>query len=70
MARPPKGKALTLRPVRLDDDVWAECKLLGHNDENSSVGDGPWLRWREYTLATETYVDPTNGRQESPEYWK
>ena len=29
MARPPKGKPLTLRPIRLDDDVWAECQRLG-----------------------------------------
>lgn len=28
MARPPKGKPLTYRPVRLDDDVWAECQRL------------------------------------------
>lgn len=28
MARPPKGKPLTLRPIRLDDDVWAECQRL------------------------------------------
>lgn len=29
MARPPKGKPLTMRTVRLDDDVWAECQRLG-----------------------------------------
>jgi hypothetical protein len=29
MARPPKGKPLTLRPIRLDNDVWAECRRLG-----------------------------------------
>lgn len=29
MARKAKGKKLTLRPVRLDDDVWAECRRLG-----------------------------------------
>lgn len=29
MARPPKGKPLTFRPLRLDDDVWAECQRLG-----------------------------------------
>lgn len=29
MARPPKGKPLTMRTMRLDDDVWAECQRLG-----------------------------------------
>lgn len=28
MARPPKGKPLTYRGLRLDDDVWAECQKL------------------------------------------
>lgn len=27
-ARPPKGKSLTYRGIRLDDDVWAECQEL------------------------------------------
>lgn len=29
MARPPKGKPLTFRPVRFDDNVWAEFQRLG-----------------------------------------
>lgn len=29
MGRTPKGKPLTLRPIRLDEDVWAECQRLG-----------------------------------------
>lgn len=29
MARPPKGKPLTFRPVRFDDEVWAEFQRLG-----------------------------------------
>lgn len=38
MARPPKGKPLTLRPIRLDDDVWAECQRLGK--ENGTINEG------------------------------
>jgi hypothetical protein len=38
MARPPKGKPLTLRPVRLDDDVWAECQRLGK--EHGTINEG------------------------------
>lgn len=29
MPRKATGKPLTLRPIRLDDDVWAECLRLG-----------------------------------------
>lgn len=38
MARPPKGKPLTLRPIRLDDDVWAECQGLGK--EYGTINEG------------------------------
>lgn len=38
MARPRKGKALTLRPIRLDDDVWAECQRLGK--EHGTINEG------------------------------
>lgn len=38
MARPPKGKPLTLRPIRLDDDVWAECQRLGK--EHGTINEG------------------------------
>lgn len=38
MARPPKGKPLTLRTVRLDDDVWAECQRLGK--EHGTINEG------------------------------
>lgn len=38
MARKPKGKALTLRPIRLDDDVWAECQRLGK--EHGTINEG------------------------------
>lgn len=29
MPRKATGKPLTFRPIRLDDDVWAECQRLG-----------------------------------------
>lgn len=38
MARRPKGKPLTLRPIRLDDDVWAECQRLGK--EHGTINEG------------------------------
>jgi hypothetical protein len=38
MARPPKGKPLTMRTVRLDDDVWAECQRLGK--EHGTINEG------------------------------
>lgn len=38
MARPPKGKPLTFRPIRLDDDVWAECQRLGK--EHGTINEG------------------------------
>lgn len=38
MARPPKGKPLTFRPLRLDDDVWAECQRLGK--EHGTINEG------------------------------
>lgn len=39
MARKAKGKPLTLRPVRLDDDVWAEILKLkaGHETINEGL---------------------------------
>lgn len=44
MARPPKGKPLTMRTVRLDDDVWAECQRLGK--EHGTINEG----LREYLI--------------------
>jgi hypothetical protein len=38
MGRKPKGKVLTLRPIRLDDDVWAECQRLGK--EHGTINEG------------------------------
>lgn len=38
MARKAKGKPLTLRPIRLDDDVWAECKKLGK--QHGTINEG------------------------------
>lgn len=38
MGRTPKGKPLTLRPIRLDDDVWAECQRLGK--EHGTINEG------------------------------
>lgn len=38
MARPPKGKPLTYRGLRLDDDVWAECQRLGK--EHGTINEG------------------------------
>lgn len=38
MARPRKGKPLSLRPIRLDDDVWAECQRLGK--EHGTINEG------------------------------
>jgi hypothetical protein len=38
MARKAKGKPLTLRPIRLDDDVWAECQRLGK--EHGTINEG------------------------------
>lgn len=40
------------------------------NDECHGVGDGPWLRWREYKGDPSAYVDPTNGAQETMSYWQ
>ena len=40
------------------------------NDESRGVGDGPWLRWREYKAEPSKYVDPTNGAQQHVEYWR
>lgn len=38
VGRPPKGKPLTFRPIRLDDDVWAECQRLGK--EHGTINEG------------------------------
>ena len=40
------------------------------NDPSASMIDGPHLDWREYAGKPEDYVDPTNGRQETVEYWR
>jgi hypothetical protein len=39
-------------------------------DESSECGDGPWLTWRPYEGDPAQYTDPTNGAQESKEYWQ
>ena len=40
------------------------------NDDCQGVGDGPWLTWRPYEGDPESYVDPTNGAQETEQYWR
>lgn len=39
------------------------------SDDAHGVGDGPWLRWREYLGEPADYVDPTHGAQYSMGYW-
>lgn len=53
MARPPKGKPLKFRPIRLDDEVWAECQRLGK--EHGTINEG--LRARLFEQLT---MPPTN----------
>lgn len=49
----------------VDGEGWRDV-----NDELRGVGDGPWLRWREYSNSTSDYADPTNGAQETMAYWQ
>jgi hypothetical protein len=59
MARPPKGKPLTFRPLRLDDDVWAECQRLGKEHGTINEGLRAQLRLgRELKPPTWIPVDP------------
>lgn len=39
-------------------------------DENMGMGDGAHLSWRPFTGNATSYVDPTNGAQDTPEYWR
>lgn len=59
MARPPKGKPLTLRPIRLDDDVWAECQRLGK--EHGTINEG--LRVRLLNYITDKELEETRVNQ-------
>lgn len=54
MARPPKGKPLTLRPIRLDDDVWAECQRL--RSAHGTINEG--LRERLFSSPEVEYSPP------------
>lgn len=57
MARPPKGKKLTLRPIRLDNDVWAECQRLGK--EHGTINEGLRIKlWPPENL----YKQDSNGK--------
>jgi hypothetical protein len=40
------------------------------NDESRGVIDGDHLTWRPYEGDPANYVDPTNGAQETREYWQ
>ena len=48
----------------IDDRGWINAK-----DEHSGVGDGPWLSWRPYTGSIDSYRDPTDGAQNTQNYW-
>jgi len=39
-------------------------------DDSRGCGDGPWLSWRAYEGNPAGYIDPTNGAQETTEYWQ
>lgn len=50
---------------------WVQDRGWVHaNDDSRGVGDGPWLTWRPYEGNAKDYIDPTNGAQETPEYWR
>lgn len=53
---------------------WAQwfgdrCAWVHSDDPNVSNDDGPFLEWRPYHGDPASYVDPTNGRQRTDEYW-
>lgn len=62
------GIAPTFRICRWSKD----CHSPGWKDANDTtrgVVDGPHLSWRPYKGEVGSYVDPTNGAQETLAYW-
>ena len=58
------GIAPTWNICRWERNGWQNA-----NDPNSGVGDGPWLSWKPYAGEVSDYRDPTNGQQETNDYW-
>jgi hypothetical protein len=58
------GKQITLTS-ETEKPEWVSVDHPG-----TSVDDGPHLEWRPYNGNPTHYVDPTNGAQETDEYWK
>ena len=40
------------------------------HDELMGMSDGPHLSWRPYSGGAADYIDPTNGEQNTDEYWR
>lgn len=65
MARPPKGKPLTFRPLRLDDDVWAECQRLGKVHGTINEGLRVAFGWNDPDIKVAPAVQITDRLQRS-----
>lgn len=55
--------------------TWSICRWQGGGWERADnpshgVGDGPWLSWRAYEGEVSDYIDPTNGQQDTADYWR
>ena len=68
-------------PIELKNDygimpTYSLCKWVSGrgwvdaNDDCRGVIDGPHLTWRPFSGDVQGYIDPTNGAQETVEYWQ
>ncbi len=49
---------------------WGDEGWVRVGDERSGFSEDPSFSWRPYAGATSSYVDPTGGAQDRPEYWR
>lgn len=52
------------------EDVWLTVPERDNMAQYYGQDVEPSMKWRNTTQKRETYVDPTNGRQNTPEYWR
>lgn len=58
------GLMPTYSVAKWEDEGWRDA-----GDPMRGVMDGPHLEWRPYAGDIATYLDPTGGRQDAPDYW-
>lgn len=49
---------------------WVNGDWIGVLDSSTGVSEGSYLSWRPLSGKPENYIDPTNGKQNTPEYWR